>query len=127
MENPPQDLGYPVDPGNADEGQGRQTGTRKLVRTTQSREVESSHVKRQEKTQNPNSWSQDGQGGIFVLCWGKETCTDSDSKDRVSKYEVAQWLLLKPMLRFSKASPVLVGHEWETERVAEVGKAFFYD
>ena len=30
-ENPPQDLGYPVGPGNADEGQGTQTGTRKLV------------------------------------------------------------------------------------------------
>ena len=30
--------------------------------------------------------------------------------------------------RFSKASLVLVGHEWETvERVAEVGKAFLHD
>ena len=30
-ENPPQNLGHPVDPGNADEGQGSQTSTRKLV------------------------------------------------------------------------------------------------
>ena len=31
-ENPPQDLGYPVNPWNVDEGQGSQTGARKLVR-----------------------------------------------------------------------------------------------
>ena len=34
MENLPQDLGYPVNPVNVDEGQGSQTSTRKLVRTT---------------------------------------------------------------------------------------------
>ena len=32
-EFPPQALGYPVNPGNVDEGQGCQTSTRKLVRT----------------------------------------------------------------------------------------------
>ena len=31
-ENPPQDLRYPVNPGNVDEGQGGQTGTRKLTK-----------------------------------------------------------------------------------------------
>ena len=31
-ENPPQDSGYPVDPVNADEGQGSHASTRKLVR-----------------------------------------------------------------------------------------------
>ena len=41
--------------GNADEGQGSQTGTR----TTQSPEVESSKVRRQEKAQNSNPWKQD--------------------------------------------------------------------
>ena len=35
-ENPPQDLGYPVNPGNVDEGQGSQIGTRKLVRAQKS-------------------------------------------------------------------------------------------
>ena len=40
-----QDLGYPVDPVNADEGQGSQTSTWKLVRTTQSPEIESSQVR----------------------------------------------------------------------------------
>ena len=58
-ENPPQDLGYPVDPGNADEGQGSQTSTRKLVRTTQSPEVESSQVRSQEEAQHSNPWKQD--------------------------------------------------------------------
>ena len=48
-ENPAQELGYRVNPENADEGQGSQTSTRKLVRTTQSPEVESSQVRRQEK------------------------------------------------------------------------------
>ena len=43
-ENPPQKLGYPVDPVNGDEGQGGQTSTRKLVQTTQRPEVEYSHV-----------------------------------------------------------------------------------
>ena len=28
------------------------------------------------------------QGGIFVLYWYKETCTGSNSKNRVSKHEV---------------------------------------
>ena len=36
-----------------------QTSTRKLVRTTQSPEVESSQVRRQEKAQNSNPWKQD--------------------------------------------------------------------
>ena len=58
-ENPSQDLGFLVDPRNADEGQGTQTGTRKLVRTIQSPEVESSQVRRQEKAQNSNPWKQD--------------------------------------------------------------------
>ena len=58
-ENPPQDLGYPVDSVNADEGQGSQTGTRKLVRTTQSPQVESYQVRREEKAQNSNPWKQD--------------------------------------------------------------------
>ena len=58
-ENPPQDLGYPVDPVNADEGQGSQTRARKLVRTTQSPEVGKSQVRRQEKAQKSNPWKQD--------------------------------------------------------------------
>ena len=32
-ENPPQDLRYPVNPVNVDEGQGIQTSTRRLERT----------------------------------------------------------------------------------------------
>ena len=57
-EFPPQDLGYPVNPVNVDEGQGSQTSTRKLVRTTQSPEVECSQVRRQENAQNSDSWKQ---------------------------------------------------------------------
>ena len=34
-ENPPQELGHPVNPGNNDEGQGDHIGTRRLVRTIQ--------------------------------------------------------------------------------------------
>ena len=60
-ENPPQQLGYPVNPGNVDEGQGSQTGTRRLVRTTQSPEIESSQVRRQEIAQNLDSWKQRDQ------------------------------------------------------------------
>ena len=87
-ENPPQDLGYPVDSVNADEGQGSQTGTRKLVRTTQSPQVESYQVRREEKAQNSNPWKQDDTEVSSYSYWYRETCTDSDSKDRVSKYEV---------------------------------------
>ena len=47
-ENPPQDLGYPVNPVNVGEGQGCQTGTRKLVRSTQIPEIECSQVRPQE-------------------------------------------------------------------------------
>ena len=57
-ENPSQDLGYPVNPGNYDEGQGDHTCIRRLVRTTQHPEVESSLVMRQEKAQNSDSWKQ---------------------------------------------------------------------
>ena len=60
-ENPPQDLGYPVNRENVDEGQGSQTSARKLVRTTQSPEVECSRVRRQENTQKSNSWKQGDQ------------------------------------------------------------------
>ena len=55
MENPPQDLVYPVNPGN-DEGQGDHTSTRRLVRTTQNPEVERSQVRRQENAQSSDSW-----------------------------------------------------------------------
>ena len=41
-ENPPQDLGYPVNPVNVDEGQGDHASTRRLVRTTQNPEVQRS-------------------------------------------------------------------------------------
>ena len=54
-ENLPQDLGYTVDPGNVDEGQGIQTSTRKLVRITQSPGVERSQVRRQENAQHSDS------------------------------------------------------------------------
>ena len=60
-ENPPQDLGYPVNPGNVDEGQGSQTNTRRLVRTTQSPEIECSQERRQENAQNAGSWKQGDQ------------------------------------------------------------------
>ena len=55
-ENPPQDLGYPVNPGNVDEGQGDHTSTRRLVRTTQNPDVERSQVRRQENAQNSDYW-----------------------------------------------------------------------
>ena len=45
-ENPPQDLGNLVNPGNVDDGQGSQTGTRRLVRATQNSEIECSQVRR---------------------------------------------------------------------------------
>ena len=57
-ENLPQDLRYPVNPVNVDEGQVSQTSTRKLVRTNQSPEVESSQVRRQENTQRSDSRNQ---------------------------------------------------------------------
>ena len=57
-ENLPQNLGYPVDPGNVDEGQGCQTSTRRLVQTTQNPEVERSQVRRQENAQISDSWKQ---------------------------------------------------------------------
>ena len=61
MENPPQDLGYPVNPGNVDEGQGDQTSARRLVRTTQSPDIECSQVRRQGNAQNSDSWKQADQ------------------------------------------------------------------
>ena len=54
--NLPQGLSVPVNPVNADGEQGERTSTRKLVRTTQSPEVERSQVRRQENCQNSNSW-----------------------------------------------------------------------
>ena len=45
-----------VNPWIVDEGQGDVTRTRKLVRTTQSPEVEYSQVRRQENVQNSVSW-----------------------------------------------------------------------
>ena len=87
-ENPPQDLGYPVDSVNADEGQDCQTSTRKLVRTTQSPQVESYQMRREEKAQNSTPWKQDDTEVSSYSYWYRETCTDSDSKDRVSKCEV---------------------------------------
>ena len=60
-ENPPQNLGYPVNPGNVDEGQGDHTATRTRVRTTQNPEVELSQVRRQENAQSSDSWKQYNQ------------------------------------------------------------------
>ena len=54
----PQDLGYPVNPVNDDEGQGDHTVTRRLVRTTQNPEVERSQVRRQENAQSSDSRKQ---------------------------------------------------------------------
>ena len=75
-ENPRQNLGHPVDPGNVDEGQGSQTSTGKLVQTTQSLEVEYSQVRRQERAQNSNPRKQDHR----EVSSHRETCADSDSK-----------------------------------------------
>ena len=58
-ENPSQNLGYPVDPGNDDKGQGDLTRTRKLVPPNP--EVERSQVKRQENAQSSDSWKQHNQ------------------------------------------------------------------
>ena len=52
-ENPSQDLGFPVKPGNDAKGQGDLTRTRKLVQTTQNPEVE-----RQENAQSSDSCKQ---------------------------------------------------------------------
>ena len=60
-ENLPRDLGYPVNQVNVDKGQGGHTSTRKLVRTTQSPEVECSQVRRQENALNSDSWKQGDQ------------------------------------------------------------------
>ena len=57
-ENLPQDLGYLVNPGNVDEGQGGHIGTRRLLRTTQNPEVERSQVRRQVNAQSSDSWKQ---------------------------------------------------------------------
>ena len=81
-ENRSQNLGHPVDPGNVDEGQGSQTNTRKLVQTTQSPEVEYSQVRRQKRSSKFKSL-ETGQRKKK-----KTHCTDSDSKNRVSKFEV---------------------------------------
>ena len=51
-------MGYPVNPGNVDEGQGSQTSTRRLVRTILNPEVESSPVRRQENAGSSDSWKQ---------------------------------------------------------------------
>ena len=59
-ENPPQDLGHPVNPVNVDAGQGGQTRKRKLVRT-QSPEVERSQVTRQENSQKSHATKQGDQ------------------------------------------------------------------
>ena len=82
-ENPPQDLGHPVDRVNVDEGQGDHTSTRRLARTTQNLEVELSQVRRQEHAQNSDFWKQgDGEES------SNSTCTGSESKNRVSEHEV---------------------------------------
>ena len=67
-ENPPQDLRYPVNPEIVEEGQGSQTSTRRFARSTQSPEIECSHVRRQENAEHSDSWKQGDQGGIFELC-----------------------------------------------------------
>ena len=61
MENPVQDLGYPVNPENDDKGQGDLTRTRKRVQTTPNPEVERSQVRRQENVQSSDSWKQNNQ------------------------------------------------------------------
>ena len=61
MEYPPQDLRFPVNLVNVDEGQGSHIGTWRLVRTTQNPEVERSQVKRQENAQSSDSWKQYNQ------------------------------------------------------------------
>ena len=63
-DNPPQNLGYPFNLGNVDEGQGSHTSTRRLVRTTQNPEVERSQVGRQENAQNSDSWKQGDQENL---------------------------------------------------------------
>ena len=60
-ENPPQDLGYQVNPVIVDEGQGSHTSIRRLVRITQNPEVERSQVRRQDNAQNSDSWKQGDQ------------------------------------------------------------------
>ena len=84
----PAGFGYPVNPVNVDEGQDCHTSTRRLVRTTQNPDVERSQVRRHENAQNSDYLETRRPGGIFELYWYKETCTGSDSKNRVSKHEV---------------------------------------
>ena len=92
-ENPPQDLGYPVNPGNVDEGQGSQTCTRKLVRTTQKPRNWVFSSEATEKCSKIRFLETGRQGGIFELYWYKETCTGSDSKNRVSQHDVHKPLI----------------------------------
>ena len=61
-ENPPQDLRHPVNPVNVDEGQVRQTSTRKRARSTQSQEVEFSS-EATGNTQHSDSWKQGDREG----------------------------------------------------------------
>ena len=58
-ENPPEDLGYPVDRVNADEGQGSQSSARTLVRTD--------HPKPRSRKLPREETGTGRQGGIFVL------------------------------------------------------------
>ena len=57
--NPPQDLSNPVSPGTVDGERGGRSSSRKLVRTNPSQDpIEHSQVRRQENTQNADSWKQ---------------------------------------------------------------------
>ena len=86
-DNPPQDLGYPVNPVNVDEGQ-------KIIILVQGDllgppTAQKSNVLKWGDRKMPNSvsWKQERPGGTFELYGYNETCTGSDSKNRFSKHE----------------------------------------
>ena len=68
-------FGISGQPVNIDEGQGSHIGTRRLVRTIQNPEVERSQVRRQEISQNSDSWKQDDQEESSNSTSTKEICT----------------------------------------------------
>ena len=87
-ENPSQDLGYPVNLGNDDKGQGDLTRTRKLVQTTQKSRRRTFSSETTGKCSNFRFLETGRPGGSFALYLHEETCVGRNSLNGISKYEV---------------------------------------
>ena len=112
-ENPSTDLGYPVNMANDDKGQGDLFRTMKLVQSTQNPESRTFSSEATGECSKFRFLETVQSGGSFALYQDKETCSGSNSKNGISKYEVHEPSVHDKDLPFSAKG------SWETQKHTE--------